>query len=100
MAEKVFASLKGMGRTKATGSDGFLANFFPEFLAHYCQDVSIYFLEILNEGFNKGVQILKEILKEYEEVSGQCMNYEKSIVFYSLNTSEQVRELILQTLNV
>ncbi|KAA3477626.1 reverse transcriptase [Gossypium australe] len=46
-----------------------------------------------------GVQILKDILKKYGEVSRQCVNYEKSIVFYSSNTSEQMRKLILQNLN-
>ncbi|KAA3481054.1 reverse transcriptase [Gossypium australe] len=39
-------------------------------------------------------------LKKYEEASGQCVNYEKSTAFYSSNTTDQMRELVTQVLNV
>lgn len=43
--------------------------------------------------------MLKGILKEYEVVAGQCVNYEKSINFFSTNTSGQVRSSMMQFLN-
>lgn len=40
----------------------------------------------------KGERILKEILKEYEQCSGQRVNLSKSIIFYSSNTTERDKE--------
>lgn len=34
----------------------------------------------------RGVQVLKEMLQKYEIYSGQCINFEKSSVFFSKNT--------------
>ncbi|MBA0682365.1 hypothetical protein Goari_024090, partial [Gossypium aridum] len=41
----------------------------------------------------RGAQTFKRILKEYEEASGQCVNYEKSTTFYISNTTAQMRYL-------
>lgn len=42
---------------------------------------------LFGEVKNRGVRILKEILKEYEQRSGQCVNFSKSTIFYSSNTT-------------
>ncbi|KAA3466458.1 LINE-1 reverse transcriptase isogeny [Gossypium australe] len=43
---------------------------------------------LFEEATNKGARLLKGILKEYEECSSQCVNFNKSTIFYSSNTSE------------
>lgn len=48
----------------------------------------------------RGVQILKQILKEYENNSRQCINFNKFTIFFSLNTSEIVREQVSIVLGV
>ncbi|KAA3476719.1 reverse transcriptase [Gossypium australe] len=55
---------------------------------------------LFGEVSNKGVNMLKDILKEYEECSGQCINFDKSMVFFSANVSEQDRNLVFQNLRV
>ncbi|KAA3484426.1 reverse transcriptase [Gossypium australe] len=37
---------------------------------------------------NRGINVLKEILKEYEVCSEQCVNFEKSTVFFSSNVTD------------
>ncbi|KAA3485195.1 reverse transcriptase [Gossypium australe] len=37
----------------------------------------------------KGTGQLKGILKEYEKCSGQCVNFNKSTIFYSSNALEE-----------
>ncbi|KAA3483063.1 reverse transcriptase [Gossypium australe] len=54
---------------------------------------------LFGEASLKGAQTFKRILKEYEEVPGQCVNYEKSTAFYSSNTTAQMRYLVSQVLN-
>ncbi|MBA0880564.1 hypothetical protein Goshw_007195 [Gossypium schwendimanii] len=55
---------------------------------------------LFGKATEKGAQVLKGVLKEYETVSGQCVNLKKSTVFYSSNTFDQVRNVVLQTLKV
>ncbi|GKU90863.1 hypothetical protein SLEP1_g4808 [Rubroshorea leprosula] len=43
---------------------------------------------------------LLEILKEYEGVSGQQINLDKSSIFFSSNTSNVVQQGVMQTLNI
>ncbi|KAA3486531.1 reverse transcriptase [Gossypium australe] len=43
---------------------------------------------LFGEATNKGARLLKRILKEYEECYGQCVNFNKSTIFYSSNTSK------------
>lgn len=33
--------------------------------------------------------VMKDILKEYEKCSGQCVNFNKSSIYFSINTSEE-----------
>ncbi|KAA3467255.1 reverse transcriptase [Gossypium australe] len=47
---------------------------------------------MFGEATEKGARILKDILKEYESCSGQCVNFNKSTIFYSSNTSNAIRE--------
>ncbi|KAA3472738.1 RNA-directed DNA polymerase [Gossypium australe] len=50
--------------------------------------------------FERGAQVLKSNLKEYEICLGQSVNYDKSTVFYSTNTSEKSRRVVSNILGV
>lgn len=52
------------------------------------------------EAIDKGAQTMKRVLSEYEVCSGQCINYEKSTIFFSSNTSERDRVVVSRTLGV
>ncbi|KAA3482737.1 reverse transcriptase [Gossypium australe] len=55
---------------------------------------------MFGEASNRGVNVFKDILTEYEACSGQCVNFEKSTVFFSSNVNEQDRNLVVQVLGV
>ncbi|KAA3467328.1 reverse transcriptase [Gossypium australe] len=55
---------------------------------------------LFGEATNKGARLLKGILKEYERCSGQCAKFNKFIIFYSSNTSEENKGEILTILGV
>ena len=59
-------------------------------------DDSIVFMRASLQGCNE----LKSILKEYEGISGQQVNIEKSAVLFSSNTIRQIRESIMATLGI
>lgn len=44
--------------------------------------------------------MLKDILQEYKLCSGQCLNFEKSTVFFNSNTDEKVSEQIVRRLGM
>lgn len=46
---------------------------------------------LLAEATEMRAQSLKQVLNEYERSSGQCVNYDKSTVFFSSNTQEGER---------
>ncbi|KAA3459035.1 reverse transcriptase [Gossypium australe] len=52
MKEETFIAVKSMGPTKAAGSDGFPAIFYQHFWHIIGQDVSSFYLSILNEGMS------------------------------------------------
>lgn len=47
-----------------------------------------------------GAQILKSILKEYEICIGQCVNFIKSTIFFSLNTSKENMGIVSRSLGM
>ncbi|KAH1107344.1 hypothetical protein J1N35_011112, partial [Gossypium stocksii] len=49
---------------------------------------------LFGEATSNGAMVLKEILKEYEKYSGQCVNFNKSTIFYSSNTLEEKKDKI------
>ncbi|KAA3474807.1 reverse transcriptase [Gossypium australe] len=55
---------------------------------------------LFGEATNRGEKILKDILQVYETCSGQCVNFTKSTVFYSLNTTEENKEAVSSMLGV
>ncbi|KAA3466735.1 reverse transcriptase [Gossypium australe] len=55
---------------------------------------------LFGDATNRGEMVLKEILKEYERSSGQCVNFNKSTIFYGSNTTEGDKEEILTLLGV
>lgn len=48
---------------------------------------------LLGEVTIRGATILKGILKDYESCSGQCVNFNKSTIFYNSNTIEEKKEV-------
>ncbi|KAA3469710.1 reverse transcriptase [Gossypium australe] len=55
---------------------------------------------LFGEATKERATFLKDILKEYEQCSGQCVNFSKSTIFFSSNTSEGVKEEISDVLGV
>ncbi|KAA3472829.1 reverse transcriptase [Gossypium australe] len=55
---------------------------------------------IFGEATEKGARVLKDILKVYEDCSGQCVNFDKSLIFYSSNTDEVSKAAVLRLLGV
>ncbi|KAA3471387.1 reverse transcriptase [Gossypium australe] len=55
---------------------------------------------LFGEASSRGAEILKNILQVYESCSGQCVNFTKSTVFYSPNTTEVNKEAVSKFLGV
>ena len=56
----------------------------------FADDSLLFCQAILNEG-----QAIMEILQTYAKASGQCINLEKSLVYFSSNTTSSQRQQIL-----
>lgn len=48
----------------------------------------------------RGARILKDILKEYDQCSGQCVNFSKSTIFYRSNTMKREKTKVSTVLGV
>lgn len=55
---------------------------------------------LFGEATKRGACSLKQILIEYENCSRQCVNYDKSTVFFSTNTQEGDKVVISRVLGV
>ncbi|KAA3452439.1 reverse transcriptase [Gossypium australe] len=55
---------------------------------------------LFGEATRRGFCVIKEILREYKKGSGQCVNFDKSAVFFSRNTPEEDRQLVVSQLGV
>ncbi|KAA3465354.1 reverse transcriptase [Gossypium australe] len=55
---------------------------------------------LFGEATRKGASLIKGILKEYGDCSGQCVNFNKSTVFFSTNTAQENKEEVLGILGV
>ncbi|KAH1096604.1 hypothetical protein J1N35_013525 [Gossypium stocksii] len=55
---------------------------------------------LFGEVSNREIGMLKSILEEYESCSGQCVNSEKSTVFFSSNVNDHDKNMVFQFLNV
>lgn len=55
---------------------------------------------LFGEANDKGVIVLKWVLKEYKECSGQCINFDKFIILFRANVVERERLEISSTLGV
>ncbi|KAA3461310.1 reverse transcriptase [Gossypium australe] len=51
---------------------------------------------LFGESTEGGAMILKQNLEEYESCSGQCINFDKLLIFFSLNMKIQNRDQILK----
>ncbi|KAA3480252.1 reverse transcriptase [Gossypium australe] len=52
------------------------------------------------EATDTGAISLKQILREYAMTTGQCVNFDKSTVFFSKNTPESEKTAVLQILTI
>lgn len=55
---------------------------------------------LFGEATTEGANLFKDILREYRSCSGQCMNFDKSTVFFSRNTTKEDRRLFVNLLGV
>ncbi|KAA3454905.1 reverse transcriptase [Gossypium australe] len=55
---------------------------------------------LFGETTDQGARNMKNILQEYQDCSGQCVNYNKSTIFYSSNTSEEAKLAVSAVLGV
>ncbi|KAA3471353.1 reverse transcriptase [Gossypium australe] len=55
---------------------------------------------LFGESIKEQVIVLKAILQQYEQCSGQCVNCNKSTIFFSSNTQEGVKEEITDALGM
>ncbi|KAA3456919.1 reverse transcriptase [Gossypium australe] len=55
---------------------------------------------MFGEATEEGAKVLKDILKVYENCSGQCVNFGKSTVFYSSNTNMEAKDTVSSLLGV
>lgn len=55
---------------------------------------------LFGETSRRGICVLKDILEQYEDCSSQCVNFEKSTVFFNSNVNDQDKNLVFQILNV
>ncbi|KAA3474024.1 reverse transcriptase [Gossypium australe] len=49
---------------------------------------------MFGEATEQGARNMKDILEEYENCSGQCVNFNKSTIFYSSNTLADAKDLV------
>ncbi|KAK5785352.1 hypothetical protein PVK06_039926 [Gossypium arboreum] len=55
---------------------------------------------LFGEATKGGIRILKDILREYERCSSQCVNFNKSTIFFSLNMIEEDKKEISNDMGV
>ncbi|KAH1106857.1 hypothetical protein J1N35_010625 [Gossypium stocksii] len=55
---------------------------------------------LFGEVSDRGIRVMKDILEEYESCSGQCVNFEKSTMFFSSNMVDQDKDMVFHVLNV
>ncbi|KAA3451486.1 reverse transcriptase [Gossypium australe] len=55
---------------------------------------------MFGEATEKGARVLKNLLNIYERCSGQCVNFGKSAIFYSTNTTEESKAAVGRLLGV
>ncbi|KAA3465639.1 reverse transcriptase [Gossypium australe] len=55
---------------------------------------------IFGEASHIGAKIMKGVLQDYETCSGQCVNFSKSTIIFSLNSTEEVKAEVSRLLGV
>ncbi|KAH1107961.1 hypothetical protein J1N35_011729 [Gossypium stocksii] len=84
------AKQKGLMKGAATRRERFAVNHL--FFADDCilfEDASI-----------EGATVVYEVIKEYEEISGQRVNFEKSLIYFGANVNDNTKDSITNILDV
>ncbi|KAK5839778.1 hypothetical protein PVK06_008617 [Gossypium arboreum] len=55
---------------------------------------------LFGEATSRGANLFKDILREYRSCLGQCVNFDKSTVFFCKNTTEGDRRLVVNLLRI
>ncbi|KAA3485540.1 reverse transcriptase [Gossypium australe] len=55
---------------------------------------------LFGDATKEGVRTVRDIIREYEMSAGQRVNYDKSLIFFRANVSEEVKEDITRVLGV
>lgn len=55
---------------------------------------------LFGEATTRGAKLSKDILREYRSCSGQYVNFKKSTVFFSTNTMEEDRRLVVNLMGI
>lgn len=55
---------------------------------------------LFGEATSNGANLFKEILREFKNCSRQCVNFDKSTIFFSAHTLEEDRRLVVNILRV
>lgn len=66
------------------------------FLICFFIDDNFFFFHVGKEECD----VLKNCLQVYEKASGQCINFEKSLISFNTNTSDECREEVCDILGV
>lgn len=53
-----------------------------------------------SEATDHGVQIIKDVLKVYEECSSQYVNFNKSIIYFNMNSDEDFKKFVSHNLGM
>ncbi|KAK8643582.1 hypothetical protein V6N13_012870 [Hibiscus sabdariffa] len=115
--EEIWAALNTRASLKASGTNGFPVLFYQKYWSIIGTEVTDYCLAILNgevtlKEINRTHIVLiskvkkpranhvQQIIEEYSNASGQQVNFDKSLLFFSSNVSGSTRSLIGYPLGV
>ncbi|XP_017648057.2 uncharacterized protein LOC108488279 [Gossypium arboreum] len=96
IAYEVFHSLK-------TKKKGFHADWIVLVMRCVCSvsySVNLNGLSSEWDTFVEGAKVVSDVIKEYETISGQMVNFEKSLIYFGANVNVNIKDTITTTLGV
>ncbi|GMI73050.1 hypothetical protein HRI_000974300 [Hibiscus trionum] len=88
--------LSSLLRQQSSGIGYKIARGAPSVTYLFFADDSVIFAE----ASTRGASVLRDVLTDYEMCSGQCINYEKSGLFFSANVGEDTRQDVARILRI